>query len=161
MPNPSIALNRVFQALANPTRRAVLERLSSGPAAVISRVVSSQFWKAVRCLCLAAVLLLPSCTSGVPAPAQPIFAPATSFGSGPDGDGAEPSLVDYDGRLYAVALTPTGAYLWGEAGDNYNHVQVYHQEGKPCVRCGSTIERIVVAQRSTHFCPGCQQLTRV
>src|SRR5438445_12527667 len=32
MPNPSIALNRVFQALANPTRRAVLERLSSGPA---------------------------------------------------------------------------------------------------------------------------------
>jgi formamidopyrimidine-DNA glycosylase len=51
--------------------------------------------------------------------------------------------------------------LWGEAGDNYNHVQVYHQEGKPCVRCGSTIERIIVAQRSTHFCPGCQQLTRV
>jgi formamidopyrimidine-DNA glycosylase len=50
--------------------------------------------------------------------------------------------------------------LWGEAGDNYNHVQVYHQEGKPCARCGSTIERIVVAQRSTHFCPGCQQLTR-
>jgi formamidopyrimidine-DNA glycosylase len=50
--------------------------------------------------------------------------------------------------------------LWGEAGDNYNHVRVYHQEGKPCVRCGSTIERIVVAQRSTHFCPGCQQLTR-
>jgi formamidopyrimidine-DNA glycosylase len=50
--------------------------------------------------------------------------------------------------------------LWGEAGDNYNHVHVYHQEGKPCERCGSTIERIVVAQRSTHFCPGCQQLTR-
>jgi DNA-binding transcriptional ArsR family regulator len=32
MPNQSIALNRVFQALADPTRRAVLERLSSGPA---------------------------------------------------------------------------------------------------------------------------------
>jgi formamidopyrimidine-DNA glycosylase len=50
--------------------------------------------------------------------------------------------------------------LWGEAGDNYNHVRVYHQEGKLCIHCGSTIERIVVAQRSTHFCPGCQQLTR-
>src|SRR5579883_459798 len=50
--------------------------------------------------------------------------------------------------------------LWGEAGDNYNHVRVYHQDGKPCVRCGATIERIVVAQRSTHFCPGCQQFTR-
>jgi DNA-binding transcriptional ArsR family regulator len=34
MPNQSIELNRVFQALADPTRRAVLERLSSGPAAM-------------------------------------------------------------------------------------------------------------------------------
>jgi formamidopyrimidine-DNA glycosylase len=49
--------------------------------------------------------------------------------------------------------------LWGEAGDNYNHVRVYHQQGKPCVRCGTLVERIVVAQRSTHFCPGCQKLT--
>ena len=49
--------------------------------------------------------------------------------------------------------------LWGEAGDNYNHVRVYHQHGKPCVRCGTSIERITVAQRSTHFCPGCQKLT--
>ncbi|GHO83264.1 DNA-formamidopyrimidine glycosylase [Dictyobacter formicarum] len=47
--------------------------------------------------------------------------------------------------------------LWGEAGDNFNHVRVYHQEGKPCSRCGTTIERIVIAQRSAHFCPGCQQ----
>ncbi len=49
--------------------------------------------------------------------------------------------------------------LWGEAGDNYDHVRVYHQQGKPCVRCGTLVERIVVAQRSTHFCPGCQKLT--
>jgi formamidopyrimidine-DNA glycosylase len=49
--------------------------------------------------------------------------------------------------------------LWGEAGDNYNHVRVYHQQGKPCQRCGTPIERIVVAQRSTHFCPKCQKLT--
>ena len=34
MPNQSVPLNRVFQALADPTRRAVLERLSSGPASV-------------------------------------------------------------------------------------------------------------------------------
>src|SRR6266566_229274 len=51
--------------------------------------------------------------------------------------------------------------LWGEAGENYNHVRVYHQEGKPCQRCGTPIERIVVAQRSTHFCPKCQKLTLV
>jgi DNA-binding transcriptional ArsR family regulator len=34
MPNQSQQLGRVFQALTDPTRRAVLERLSSGPAAV-------------------------------------------------------------------------------------------------------------------------------
>lgn len=49
--------------------------------------------------------------------------------------------------------------LWGEAGDNYNHVSVYQQDGKPCVRCGTQIERTVIAQRSTHFCPTCQKLT--
>jgi formamidopyrimidine-DNA glycosylase len=46
--------------------------------------------------------------------------------------------------------------LWGQAGQNYNHVRVYHQEGKPCKRCNTLIERIVIAQRSTHFCPHCQ-----
>lgn len=34
MPNQSLQLNRVFQALADPTRRAVLEQLSGGPASV-------------------------------------------------------------------------------------------------------------------------------
>lgn len=49
--------------------------------------------------------------------------------------------------------------LWGEAGDNYSHVQVYQRNGKPCPHCGTEIERIVIAQRSTHFCPSCQKLT--
>jgi DNA-binding transcriptional ArsR family regulator len=31
---PSIALDRVFQALADPTRRGIVERLSRGPASV-------------------------------------------------------------------------------------------------------------------------------
>jgi formamidopyrimidine-DNA glycosylase len=51
--------------------------------------------------------------------------------------------------------------LWGEAGDNYNHVRVYHQQGKPCMRCATPIERIVIGQRSTFFCPTCQKLTSV
>jgi DNA-binding transcriptional ArsR family regulator len=32
MPNQSASLDRVFQALADPTRRAVLKRLARGPA---------------------------------------------------------------------------------------------------------------------------------
>src|SRR5262249_34554536 len=34
MPNQSASLDRVFQALADPTRRAVLERLGRGPASM-------------------------------------------------------------------------------------------------------------------------------
>ena len=34
MPNQTADLGRVFQALADPTRRAVLEKLSRGPAAM-------------------------------------------------------------------------------------------------------------------------------
>ena len=34
MPNQTIQLDRVFNALADPTRRAVLERLTGGPAPV-------------------------------------------------------------------------------------------------------------------------------
>jgi formamidopyrimidine-DNA glycosylase len=49
--------------------------------------------------------------------------------------------------------------LWGEAGDNFSHVRVYQQEGKPCGRCGTLIERITIAQRSSHFCPACQTLS--
>jgi formamidopyrimidine-DNA glycosylase len=48
--------------------------------------------------------------------------------------------------------------LWGEAGENYNHVHVYQRTREPCVRCGTLIERMVIAQRSTHFCPTCQPI---
>jgi DNA-binding transcriptional ArsR family regulator len=34
MPNQEVTLDRVFRALADPTRRAVLERLGAGPASV-------------------------------------------------------------------------------------------------------------------------------
>ena len=34
MPNQTASLDRIFQALTDPTRRAVLERLTRGPAAV-------------------------------------------------------------------------------------------------------------------------------
>ncbi len=48
--------------------------------------------------------------------------------------------------------------LWGEAGENYNHVRVYQRTGEPCARCGTLIERLVIAQRSAHFCPTCQPI---
>jgi formamidopyrimidine-DNA glycosylase len=41
-------------------------------------------------------------------------------------------------------------------GDFQNHFRVYGRTGEPCPVCGSKIERILVGQRSTHFCPQCQ-----
>ena len=43
-------------------------------------------------------------------------------------------------------------------GDFQNHFRVYDREGKPCPRCGTTIRRLVVGQRSTHICPKCQKV---
>jgi formamidopyrimidine-DNA glycosylase len=41
-------------------------------------------------------------------------------------------------------------------GDFQNHFRVYQRAGEPCPECGTTLVRIVVAQRGTHFCPACQ-----
>lgn len=47
----------------------------------------------------------------------------------------------------------------GRKGDFVYSLRVYGRTGEPCTEpgCGGTIERIVVAGRSTHFCPRCQQ----
>ncbi|HEX5396552.1 MAG TPA: bifunctional DNA-formamidopyrimidine glycosylase/DNA-(apurinic or apyrimidinic site) lyase [Candidatus Limnocylindria bacterium] len=46
----------------------------------------------------------------------------------------------------------------GEPGANAERLKVYRRTGEPCYRCGRPISRIVVGQRSTHFCPRCQRL---
>ena len=44
----------------------------------------------------------------------------------------------------------------GEPGANQERLAVYRRTDQPCYRCGRPISRIVVGQRSTHFCPRCQ-----
>ena len=44
----------------------------------------------------------------------------------------------------------------GSKGSYQEHHRVYGKFGKKCVECESSIERIKVAGRSTHFCPSCQ-----
>ena len=36
--------------------------------------------------------------------------------------------------------------------------QVFRRTGEPCPNCRTAIERIRVGQRSTHYCPACQQI---
>jgi len=50
---------------------------------------------------------------------------------------------------------------WVYRGGEYqNHFRVYQRNGEACIACGTAIERIVVAQRGTHFCPRCQPAPR-
>lgn len=35
--------------------------------------------------------------------------------------------------------------------------RVYGREGKPCLVCGTAIQRVVIAGRSSHYCPKCQK----
>jgi formamidopyrimidine-DNA glycosylase len=44
----------------------------------------------------------------------------------------------------------------GEPGENAERLAVYRRTGAPCLRCGRPIQRVVIGQRSTHFCPHCQ-----
>ncbi len=43
-------------------------------------------------------------------------------------------------------------------GEFQNYFRVYDRAGKPCPNCGTNIKRMIVGQRSTHFCPNCQIL---
>lgn len=50
------------------------------------------------------------------------------------------------------------AYLLpdGRAGEYLDRLAVYGRTDLPCVVCSTPVERVVIAQRSSHFCPSCQ-----
>jgi formamidopyrimidine-DNA glycosylase len=48
----------------------------------------------------------------------------------------------------------------GRRGHFHVRHQVYGREGRPCPRCGTPIERLAMASRSTHLCPRCQPAPR-
>jgi formamidopyrimidine-DNA glycosylase len=70
-------------------------------------------------------------------------------------------------QVLAEAIREGGSTLGGSELSNYrrpNGVQgqyqdrhrVYRRANEPCPVCGTPIQRIKLAQRSTHFCPHCQ-----
>lgn len=48
----------------------------------------------------------------------------------------------------------------GREGAHQFRVSVFRRTGQPCYRCGSPVQRVKVAGRSTHFCPNCQRLRK-
>ena len=45
----------------------------------------------------------------------------------------------------------------GEPGFFQFQHRVYGREGEPCFSCGALIKRVVIAGRSSHYCPKCQK----
>jgi formamidopyrimidine-DNA glycosylase len=48
----------------------------------------------------------------------------------------------------------------GESGEFQIRHRVYQREGKKCFRCEGRIRRVIVAGRSSYFCPRCQPAPR-
>jgi formamidopyrimidine-DNA glycosylase len=45
----------------------------------------------------------------------------------------------------------------GSDGAYQDERRVYAREGEPCHACGASIRRVVIGQRSSHYCPRCQR----
>lgn len=72
-------------------------------------------------------------------------------------------LFDAIEAVLQKGIEAGGASEWhyvdvlGGKGKYQNFFLVYGKDGKPCSRCGTTIERIKLGGRGTFFCPQCQQ----
>jgi len=45
----------------------------------------------------------------------------------------------------------------GEPGYFVQKLAVYDRDGQPCRRCKTPLQRIVIGQRSSYYCPRCQK----
>ncbi len=59
--------------------------------------------------------------------------------------------IEAQGSSVQTYAPPTGA-----KGGFQEQFQVFRRSGEPCFACATPISRIVLGQRSTHFCPTCQ-----
>ena len=62
-------------------------------------------------------------------------------------------------RAIAEGGTTLNDFRDGEGREGYFSVSlaVYGRDGEACARCGRAIRRLVLAGRSTFYCPGCQR----
>lgn len=102
-----------------------------------------------------------------------IYADEVLFRAGvrPDRPGGDVTAAEIDRLLAAIpevlaAGVEMGgtslddlAYLLpdGRAGEYLERLMAYGRTDEACLVCGTPIERIVIGQRSSHFCPHCQR----
>jgi len=61
------------------------------------------------------------------------------------------AAIEQGGTTLRDFLSPSG-----DPGYFRQTLNVYERTGEPCRRCGTPVERVVLGQRSTWFCPACQ-----
>lgn len=63
-------------------------------------------------------------------------------------------------KVLKAGIRRNGASIdWAYRGGQFqNYFRVYDREGEPCTVCGTHIQKVVVGQRGTHFCPNCQKI---
>jgi len=65
-------------------------------------------------------------------------------------------------QVLQEGIQRSGASIdWVYRGGDFQHYfRVYRRNGEPCPECGTPIQRILVGQRGTHFCPSCQPFSK-
>jgi formamidopyrimidine-DNA glycosylase len=72
-------------------------------------------------------------------------------------------LFDAIGAVLTEAIAAGGSsisdYVDAEGRKGFFQLshRVYQRTGEPCLNCQTPIRRLLVAQRSSHFCPRCQK----
>jgi formamidopyrimidine-DNA glycosylase len=68
------------------------------------------------------------------------------------------AIVDTLSEAVAAGGSSVKSYVngQGQSGSFQHQLQIYGRKAEPCVRCGTAVEKTVVAGRGTHYCPVCQ-----
>lgn len=72
------------------------------------------------------------------------------------------SLVGATKEILAFSIANRGTTFsdyrdgYGEKGGFQNYLKIFQRSGKPCVKCGTIIQKTKCAGRTTSYCPQCQ-----
>ena len=74
-----------------------------------------------------------------------------------------PGIIDMKTGMLREAISLGGSsvsdYVDADGEEGFFQLQhrVYGREGEPCLVCKTPIKRVVIAGRSSHYCPKCQK----
>ena len=69
------------------------------------------------------------------------------------------ALIEVLKEAIALGGSSVSDYVDAEGREGFFQLQhrVYGRDGEPCLVCGTPIKRVIIAGRSSHYCPYCQK----